>query len=180
MEEFRGFVISSRRYHENEAAKEMQYILEMILEYEDVEVEPVYNLTGLSIAHFQKDPVDTLEKIEEKMEEDPDLFEYVLKIVPINFKLNTEISEISELAAKFESKIGESDKWRILLRRRATDIAHDDFIDAAAKELDVGIVDLEEPEYFIRIEVMGDETYMSLSKEKELSVVKRRRELIEV
>jgi len=180
MRKFQGFVVSSRRYQEKQAAREMQYVLEMSLDYDDVEVEPVYQLSGLSIAHFNRDPIEILKKIEKIIREDPDFFEYVLKLVPINYKLETNLSEIRELAEEYESRLDENDKWRILLRRRATDIPHDEFIEAAAKELDIGIVDLEDPEYIIRIEVMGKDTYMSLTKRKELSMVKMRRQLIEV
>ncbi|MFO7797096.1 MAG: hypothetical protein ACQERB_08220 [Promethearchaeati archaeon] len=180
MEKFSGFVVSSRRYQEGQAAREIQYVLEMILDYEEVEVNPVYHLSGLSIAHFNKDPTKILKRIKEKMEEDPDIFEYVLKIVPIQYKLKTDISEISRLASKFESELNENDKWRVLLRRRATDIPHDEIVEAAAREIDIGIVELEDPDYIVRIEVMGDDTYMSLSKRKELSVIKTRRQILEI
>jgi tRNA(Ser,Leu) C12 N-acetylase TAN1 len=154
MENFHGFVISSRRYEEKEAAKEIHYILEMVLEYEDVEVRPIYKLIGLSIAHFHQDPIKTLIKIEEKMVEDPDLFRYVLKIVPIQYKLETDLSKIGDLADRFESELDKDDNWRLLLRRRATNISHDEIVEAAAKEIDKVIVDLEDPEYIIRIELM--------------------------
>ena len=106
--------------------------------------------------------------------------EYVLKIVPIQYKLKTDLLQISDLASKFESELNENDKWRVLLRRRATDISHDEIVEAAAQEIDIGIVDLENPDYILRIEVLGDETYMSLSKRKELSVVKTRRQILEI
>lgn len=180
MEKFQGFVVSSRRFQENQAAREIQYVLEMTLDYDDVEVKPVYQLSGLSIAHFDRDPIETLKKIEEKINEDPDFFEYVLKIVPIQYKLETDLSKISDLADRFESELDKDDKWRVLLRRRATDISHDEIVEAAAKEIDKGIVDLEDPEYIIRIEVMGEDTYMCFSKEKELSIIKTRRQILEI
>jgi len=180
MEKFSGFVVSSRRYQEEEASKEMQYVLEMIFDYKDVEVQPVFDLSGLSIAHFNKDPIKTLKKIKEKIKEDPDFLEYVLKIVPIQYKLKTDLSEISDLSSKFESELNDKDKWRVLLRRRSKDILHEEIVEVAAKEIDIGIVDLEDPDYIVRIEVIGDDTYMSLSKRKELSVIKTRRRILEI
>jgi len=180
MEKFSGFVVSSRRYQEEQAAREIQYVLEMTLDYEEVEVNPVYHLSGLSIAHFNKDPIKTLKRIKEKIKEDPDFFEYVLKIVPIQYKLKTDLSEISDLASKFESELNGKDKWRVILRSRATDIPHNKIVEAAAKEIDTGIVDLEDPDYIVRIEIIGGDTYMSLSKRKELSVIKTRRQILEI
>ncbi|MGV9199534.1 MAG: THUMP domain-containing protein [Promethearchaeia archaeon] len=176
MEKFNGLLISCPRNMEDQAAREVSDVLYENLGYKDSWVTPIYDLNGLLVAKFEENPDTVIKEIIDLLEdEEENLFYYTLKIVPIMFKMETDLEEIQNTAAKFKDKIHEGDRWRILLRRRKCDILREDIIKAATKEIDAGVVDLEAPEYYIRVEVAGNTTYISFSRIKELSLVKYKR-----
>lgn len=177
MEDFNGLLISCPRHMEDQAAREVSDILYEKLDYKNSWVTPIYDLNGLLIAEFEENPGVVIKELIALLEdeEQEDLFYYTLKIVPIMYKMETNIEEIKKTANQFNEKIQKNDKWRILLRRRKCDIPREDIIEAAAADNKSGIVDLESPEFYIRIEVAGNTTYISFSRIKELSLVKYKR-----
>ena len=169
MEDYPGFVISSARTHEKTASREMYYVLSELLEYEEVDASPVSGISGLSIATFQGDPVQVLEKIRE-MSEDSPLFQYTLKIVPFQYKVSTSIENLKEAAIKLSTKIDEANTWKINVRRRHTQIPRTEIIGAIANEINRGKVMLESPDQYVIVEILGKWTYLAVSSIPELSV----------
>lgn len=169
MKDCPGFVISSARTHEKNASSEMYYVLSDLLEQEEVNASPVSGISGLSIATFQGDPVQVLEKIREMIEDNP-LFQYTLKVVPFQYKVSTSIENLKEAAIKFSTKIKEADTWKINVRRRHTQIPRTKIIGAIANEINRGKVMLESPDYYIIVEILGKWTYLAVSSIPELSI----------
>jgi len=169
MKDYPGFVISSARTHEKSASSEMYYVLSELLEQEEVNVFPVSGISGLSIATFQGDPVQVLEKIQEMINDTP-LFQYTLKIVPFQYKVSTSIENLKESAKKFSTEIDEANTWRINVRRRHTQIPRNEIIGAIANEINRGKVMLESPDHYIIVEIIGKWTYLAVSSIPELSV----------
>ncbi|MBY8999846.1 MAG: THUMP domain-containing protein [Candidatus Heimdallarchaeota archaeon] len=169
MEDYPGFVISSARTLEKNASSEMYYVLSELLNQEDVHVVPVTGISGLSIVSFQGDPIQILKEIQTMVEEQP-IFQYVLKIVPIRYKIHTSLENMSESAIKLNSEIGEEDTWRINVRRRHTQIPRNEIIAAIANEISNGKVMLESPHHYIVVEIIGKWTYLSVSSIPELPI----------
>ncbi|MBD3256210.1 MAG: hypothetical protein GF383_14020 [Candidatus Lokiarchaeota archaeon] len=175
MEKFNGLVVSSPRKFESYASYEMKRFLDEKLNLTEVAVEPILYLTGLSIASFSESSYYVMKQLKNILKNQMDNFTYVLKIVPIDFKLETEEEEIRNVAKIFEKDLNENDKWRITLRRRRSPLTRDELLEIAADEINIGIVDLEDPDKYLRIEVMKDITYMSFTTISEISVVKYKR-----
>ncbi|MFO8020169.1 MAG: THUMP domain-containing protein [Promethearchaeia archaeon] len=177
MEKFNALLVSCPRNMEDQAAREVSDVLYENLDYKDSWVTPIYDLNGLLVAEFKANPEKVIKKIIDLLEheEEKNFFYYTLKFVPIMYKMETNLEEIQTTVSQFAEKIHEGDRWRILLRRRKCDIPREDIIEAAAKEINSGKVDLESPEYYIRIEITGNTTYISFSRIKELSLVKYKR-----
>lgn len=169
MKDYPGFVISSARTHEKSASSEMYYVLSELLEQEEVNVFPVSGISGLSIATFQGDPVQVLEKIKVMIEDNP-LFQFTLKIVPFQYKISTSIENLKEAAMKLSTEIDEANTWRINVRRRHTQIPRTEIIGAIANEINRGKVMLESPDHYVIVEIIGKWTYLAVSSIPELSV----------
>ena len=96
---FNGFIISSQRTFERNASSEVYYLLTEILKLpKNIEIFPIKELSGLSIAHLPKDadPDEILEEIRQKLEEDPSVLQFVLKIVPIQYRTQSKLNEMRE------------------------------------------------------------------------------------
>ncbi len=175
MEEYNGFIVSCPRNFEENAAVEMDYLLSDKLDIDNVEVTPIYELTGLCIAHFSEDPETLLLDLIDLLKEDI-LFNYVLKLVPIRYQFETKEKNFKELGKLYDDKIGSAEKWRITIRRRNSPLERQKILDAAARFIESGIVDLEDPKYHIRLEVNGEVSYSSFIEIPELSIKKYERD----
>lgn len=175
MEKYKGFIVSCPRNFEENAAVETEYLISDKLNHVDVEVKPIYELTGLCIAHFNEDPEEVLLELINLLREEP-LFTYILKLVPIGYKFETRQESFKEIGKEYNEEINPSDKWRITIRRRNSPIGRDIILDATAEHIENGIVDLENPDYYVQIEVIGEQTYSSLNQIPELSIKKYERD----
>lgn len=170
MKQISGFIVSSPRTGEYKASIELSYFLSHYLEYENVEVNPSEDISGLSIATFSADPITILSDVENQLEKDPSVLKYTLKLVPFNYKVETDLDEINKVAAELAQQIEEKDTWRISLRKRHTDLSREEIIDTVAKEFTSGEVDLEEPDYYVIVEILGTDTYLGVFPKHEISL----------
>lgn len=169
-QKYNGFIISSARTCEKNASSEMYYVLTEYLDCTEVQVAPIKTISGLSIAKFNEDPDKTLAALKELIKSDPPLLRYTLKIIPISCRVKTDLDTISEIIKKYGERISEEDKWRIAIRKRHVELSSKEIITAAANEIKSGTVDLENPDYYLIIEVIGKWTYMHITKNYELSL----------
>jgi len=175
MKIFPGLILSSVRNFEAEASYEMRDILKRKLGIENVLIEPLYGLSCLSIIKFSNKPEIVMEQLEEKLIDNPYMFNYVLKLVPIEIKMKSTIANIKNAGNNYAQKINDKFRWRIILRKRNSDLNRDEIIEKAAEPIERGIVDLENPEIIFRIEIFGNKTFTSLSNIKEISIPKIKR-----
>ncbi len=169
-QKYNGFIISSARTCERNASSEMYYVLTEYLDCTEVRVAPIKTISGLSIAKFNEDPDKILTALEELIKSDPPLLRYTLKIIPISYRVKTDLDTISEITKEYSERITEKDKWRIAIRKRHVELSSEEIITAAANEIKSGTVDLENPDYYIIIEVIGKWTYMHITHRYELSL----------
>jgi len=172
MMEYSGLLISSARTLERNASSEIYYLLTEVFEYKDVKVEPVKQISGLSIAQFSENPITTLEKIRSASEEDKSIFQFTLKIVPLQYKVLSSLENLRTIAQKIKEEIKEDNTWGIKLRRRHSQISRQDIIGTIAKEIDKGKVMLDNPDYYIFVEILGKWAFLSVSPFPEYSVSK--------
>jgi len=172
MEEYLGLLISSARTLERNASSEIYYLFTELLEYDDVKVSPVKEISGLSLAKLTKDPILALEEAKGIIENDASVLRYVLKIVPIQHRISTSLDNFEEASEAFSSLIKPEDTWKINLRRRHTTISREEIISSIASKISHGKVMLDNPNYYIIVEVLGKWTYLALSSIPELAVTK--------
>ncbi|MEE9377409.1 MAG: THUMP domain-containing protein [Candidatus Lokiarchaeia archaeon] len=107
-------------------------------------------LTNLSL----KKVISNIKKIKKK---NPSFFQFILKIIPINFICETDIKIINYIIKEnYENYIDGEETFRITLKRRHHEkIDRTNFIEAIAKDID-NKVNLDNPDKIIRIEILGN------------------------
>ena len=170
MNEKNGLVISSARNFERSASSEVYYALTELLGYDDVTVYPVKKISGLSLAFFEQDSVITLELLTRLVESDPSIFRFCLKLVPFQYEMSSSLDNFEQIGSLLSSKISSEHSWKILLRRRHTQLDRKSIISSIALKIANGKVDLENPDLIIIVEVIGQWSYVGLSPFSELSL----------
>ena len=103
------------------------------------------------------------------MKKNPHFFQYILKIIPIDFVCETNTKLLSNLIQDhYKTFIQEKDSFKIVLKRRKHEkIERNTLIERIA----LGIhnkVDLENPDKVIRIEIFGNFSGVSFLEKKDI------------
>jgi tRNA acetyltransferase TAN1 len=93
--------------------------------------------------------------------EQPYLFRYVLRVIPIEIVVKTSLSKIKMAVQKLSFKIGNYETFRITVEKRLTNLSKIEIIEAAANDIKRK-VNLEKPDKIILIEVIGKLTGISI------------------
>ena len=91
--------------------------------------------------------------------------------MPIQYRVNTQLTNLQSFAKKINLQIGKTTTWRINLRRRHTQLSRDEIIKVVAEEISNGKVKLTDPQYYLVIEIIGKWTYFGLSPIPELAII---------
>ena len=174
MEKCPGMLISSARTLERSASSEVYYVLTELLDYDNVKAEPLKDISGLSIATFKEDPIITVKTIKKLIEEDSSILRFTLKLVPFQYRVLTELENLENAAESLSKQINDTDTWKINLRRRHTILQREDIITSFASKITKGKVMLDNPIYYIVIEILGKWTYLALTSIPDLSMSKYR------
>lgn len=129
---------------------------------------------GLVIAKTTLNPFEVIEKFREILKESPWEFRYILKVVPIERIVHTNLEEIQKTATQLASKINQNETFRVTVEKRFTTFSTKEIIEAAATNIDRK-VELENPDKIVLTEILGELTGISVIKPVDiLSVVKER------
>jgi tRNA acetyltransferase TAN1 len=112
---------------------------------------------GLITAATNIDPKEVMRKIKKILEKDPNFFQFVLKIVPIDYVCETKLNTIKNFVEKYYSLyLNKEDSFKIELKRRKNEfIERKVIIESVAKIIPNG-VDLDNPDKIIKIELLGN------------------------
>ncbi len=169
-----SFLISSQRTFERDALSEAFYVLSDIYSYT---VQPLKSrVPGLSILALQDktlNPIEVIEKFREYISEKGPLIA-CLKIVPLETLIKTNLPTIVTYAKEgAQAKIQPTNSWKISVNKRQTNLGTMQVIEKVAEEIDWGTVNLKDPDFEIRIEIIRDLTGISVMRpDTEISMVK--------
>ncbi|MCE7743092.1 MAG: hypothetical protein GOP50_11645 [Candidatus Heimdallarchaeota archaeon] len=172
MHEFSGFIGSCARTLERNSSSEIYYLLTEILDCKDVSVSPITAIAGLTLTSFDEDSLIIIDRIQKEIEEDNSVLQFTLKLVPIQYRIPSSLEGLKEFSSFFADQIQEDDTWKINLRRRHSALEREDIITTLASEISKGKVSLENPKYYLIVEVVGKWTYLALSTIPELALSK--------
>jgi len=124
----------------------------------------IIGLTLLAINGCSRDVTNTLAKY---AVEHPWSFRLVLKVKPLERLVPTDIDFIKEAVVSLSSRIQEKDSFRISLTRRMSSIDRRKLILDVAETVNHR-VDLEKPDWIVLIEVLKDQTGVSVIRPKDV------------
>jgi len=150
-----NLLVSTSRFNENNAKAELWFSLLICGDKYPIITNLEYSgiISGLTILN----PKKAIKKIKEILEQDPHFFQYILKIIPIDYICETNTRSIVEIIENYHHEfIKPEDKFKIkLIRRKNEMINRENFISKVAEKIN-NKVSLDHPDITIRFEVLGN------------------------
>jgi tRNA acetyltransferase TAN1 len=160
-----NLIITCARNLESETKNEIRKILD---ELGDQEPEILnVGMRGILMVNTIIEPSKIIDWVKNKIIEEPWLIRYCLRIIPIQRITDTEIDKIKQNVIKLKDTIQKNDSYRITIEKRNTSISSNEIITEVA-EIFPNKVSLNQPDWIILIEIIGNETGISILKNDEL------------
>lgn len=160
-----NLLISCPRFHERDAMAEVRYLYLNIGD-EGVKTQ-LTPFPGLITADTTLDPISSIHKLKEIISEDPTFLKFVLKIVPIEKVVETELENLIEIVKEFEKCISLNETFRITLKKRRSNLDTENLIFKIAAYIDRK-VNLTTPNKIVMIQILGAITGLSLLTPEDL------------
>ena len=172
-----NLIITCSRHFEDEAAEEMSVILKELGD-KSSRVD-ISSLSGIITALTSLDPFFVVQKIQEKVLDEPWSIRYCLRIIPIQEVVITEKENIVNAVLSHTETIKLQNTYRITIEKRHSTISTKELIDAIANKIH-SKVSLEKFDWMILVEILGNKTGVSVLKEDDvISIQKLKRSLSE-
>ena len=156
-----NLIITCARSLESETKNEISKILD---ELGDQEPEILnVGMRGILMVNTIIEPSKIIDYVKNKIIEEPWLIRYCLRIIPIQMITETEIDKIKQNVIKLKDTIKKNDSYRITIEKRNTSISSNEIITEIAK-IFPNKVSLNQPDWIILIEILGNETGISILK----------------
>ena len=120
-------------------------------------------MRGILMVNTIIEPSKIIDWVKNKIIEEPWLIRYCLRIIPIQRITDTEIDKIKQNVIKLKDTIQKNDSYRITIEKRNTSISSNEIITEIAK-IFPNKVSLNQPDWIILIEILGNETGISILK----------------
>ena len=160
-----NLIITCARNLEPETKKEIKKILGELDEQEP-EILNV-GMRGILAVNTIIKPSKIIDWVKNKIIEEPWLIRYCLRIIPIQTITETEIDKIKQNVTKLKDTIQKNDSYRITIEKRNTSISSNEIITEIAK-IFPNKVSLNQPDWIVLIEILGNDTGISILKDDEL------------
>ncbi len=167
----RGLLVSTYRGREDDCSSELWALLKDLGETNpDIHRLP---LPGLVIVYTENDPIILVERIRSYVAEHPWDFRYILKVVPLEIIFESSLEKLEESVKMLINKIEPDKTFRVTVNKRGSPLSMHEMIEVAAKQVTNRKVDLENPNYIINIEVIGNITGVSVIKPEHIVSVQK-------
>ncbi len=168
-----NFIATTFRYKEDDVIDELK---ELFYEFGDLtaDIRPT-NIDGLVLGQCLKDPIEFIFFIREKLKDVPWEIRYLLRFIPIEKVVLTDIVEIKEISIELMKKIPFDGSLKIQIEKRHTTMKKLDIINEIAPYISTK-VDLTNPSWILLIEIVGKYTGISVIKNEILfsSMIEKR------
>jgi len=167
-----NLLVTTARGNEDDACSEIWFLLGKLGDRESI-VDKT-GISGLITAKTALNPFEAIEELKRMLREQPEEFRYILRVIPVEMVIRTNLGEIQRAVNKLSAKIGENESFRITVEKRHTGLSTRSIIEAAAANIE-RTVNLDNPYRIVLIEVLGGLTGISVVKPEDvLSVMKER------
>jgi tRNA acetyltransferase TAN1 len=150
-----NFLVSTSRFNETNAKAELWFTL--LTCGDRYPIISSLEFQGLLTAFTTLRKEEVISKIKELLKIDPTFFQYILKIVPIDFVCETDVEVIKEIIQTHHNEYLEEDEsFRIDLKRRNNEIINRSQLIKVVAEIFNNRVDLDNPNKIVRLEILGN------------------------
>ena len=160
-----NLLVTCARNLEAETKNEIGKILDEIGDQES-EVLNV-GMRGILMVNTSIEPSKIIDWVKDKVVEEPWLIRYCLRMIPIQSVTETDMSKITNDVIKLKDVIQQNDSYRITIEKRNTDMSSTEIITEIAK-IFPNKVSLNQPDWIVLIEILGNKTGISILKENEI------------
>ena len=160
-----NLLVTCARNLETETKNEIGKILDEIGDQES-EVLNV-GMRGILMVNTSIEPSKIIDWVKDKVVEEPWLIRYCLRMIPIQSVTETDMSKITNDVIKLKDVIQQNDSYRITIEKRNTDMSSTEIITEIAK-IFPNEVSLNQPDWIVLIEILGNKTGISILKENEV------------
>ena len=160
-----NLLVTCARNLETETKNEIGKILGEIGDQES-EILNV-GMRGILMVNTSIEPAKIIDWVNDKVVEEPWLIRYCLRMIPIQSVTETEMSKITKEVIKLKDVIQQNDSYRITIEKRNTDMSSTEIITDIAK-IFPNKVSLNQPDWIVLIEILGNKTGISILKENEI------------
>ena len=154
-----NLLATSEIWSESEACSELWMLLRAV--GDETPVVDRSPIRGLIAARTNLDPLEAIGRLRSELAENPEGFWVLLRVIPVDAMVPTELDGIVGAAHRLASKIGEGESFRVTLEKRRTHLRSREVIDAVAEGIDRR-VDLEGYDWNVLIEIIGKTTGISV------------------
>ncbi|ABK78007.1 RNA-binding protein [Cenarchaeum symbiosum A] len=170
-------VITCPRHFEEDAADEMRRVLEE-MGRDEPHIKRSY-LPGILMVVSGGDPASVSRRIREKIHDEPWTIRYILRAIPVQSWVDTDVRGIVDASRLLARGIAEGEQYRITIEKRDSDVSSREIIGGIAESIDRK-VSLESPDRIVLVEIFGERTGLALLYDGDiLSSEKERRTLPE-
>ena len=160
-----NLIVTCARNLESETKNEIKKILDE-LGVQEPEILNV-GMRGILMVDSKIEPSKIIDCVKNKIIEEPWLIRYCLRLIPIQRMTETEIGKITQNVIKLKDTIQKNDSYRITIEKRNTSISSNEIITEVAK-IFPNKVSLNQPDWIVLIEILGNKTGISILKNDEL------------
>jgi len=156
-------------FHGNQRGHAEQEIMERMKDLGVyVEKLELCEVEGVFLAQVGGDAKVLVSQLKRVCHEDPAQFLYTHHWVPIERWVPSNLREITDAVIELGRGVGESESWKMHLHKRHFEEHYDDLIAQLTTPLNLGRVDLEDPDRILAVEILGRNTGLSLVSRHEL------------
>ena len=160
-----NLLVTCARNLETETKNEIEKILGEIGDQEP-EILNV-GMRGILMVNTNIESSKIITWVKDKVVEEPWFIRYCLRMIPIQTITETEMSKITENVTELKNVIKQNDSYRITIEKRNTGMSSTEIITEIAK-IFPNEVSLNQPDWVILIEILGDKTGISILKDSEM------------
>jgi tRNA acetyltransferase TAN1 len=170
-----NLLISTSRYNEVNAKAELWFSL--LICGDKYPIISNLGFPGLFSALSNIEGKVIISKLKEILSADPNFFQYILKIIPIDFICDLDIETISQIIEdNYKNYIKDHESFKISLKRRKSELIERNLlIESASKNVN-NRVNLDNPDKIIRIELLGNFCGISFLAPVDILAIKNRSE----
>jgi len=166
--------VSTSRYNEGNTRAELWFILLTLGD----EYPLIFKLgfSGLIGCITNIEPKRCIKKMRKLAQKNPDFFQYMLKIIPIEFNCETDLEIIRKIVHEnFHQKVKKEETFRLRVNKRNCALSTLEIVDFVADGIE-NKVDLKNPDKIVNIEILGKLAGISFLKRDEILSIAKEKE----